>query len=173
MYNLNDFDDLVWNAINMDGDFALIKASGRKSSTYCRLLIKGGFDVNIQNGDKNTALTTAAKHNALDNCKLLIEAGCNLNLYGRYGPAIFLAVKNKNIRMCKMLIDAGCNLRLRDNFGKNISDHAKDSFSETITLIKLLDSDYFINDEVYDLLKMSDEISFIDAINVFRSLGVL
>ena len=69
----------------VNGDTALIIASGRGYLSIVKKLIDAGADKDAQNDLGNTALFVASSRGQLSAVKILIDAGADKNLQNKYG----------------------------------------------------------------------------------------
>ena len=81
------------------------------------LLIKQGFNLDLQNKDGAIALTTAIVYNNKI-AELLIKEGANLDLQDELGyTALMVAIRTHNNKIARLLIEKGANLDLQDTDG--------------------------------------------------------
>ena len=79
-------------------------------------LISLGYDVNIQNEDKQYPALMAAERNDLEMLKVLIDAGSKVDLEDIYGTTpMFFAKKFKNEKMIRLIEEASpvCQTKLK------------------------------------------------------------
>lgn len=96
------------NAIDNDGETALMEAADSRNAEAVRVLIANGANVNAADEDGETALMIAADEGNVEAVRLLIEAGANLNARDEDGEtALDKAIDERNHNVIELLRAAG------------------------------------------------------------------
>ena len=97
------------NAVDEDGNTALMLAAFFAKKDIVRALLDAGADVNVKNKKGNTALIIAAWHGRINMVKLLLAKGVDINVKDKYGnTALKIAtVIRINKEIARMLLKAG------------------------------------------------------------------
>ncbi len=98
------------NAIDYEGNTALISACRYSQSQSALFLINQGADIFITNNDGNNAFMTACQNDLTDISELLIMKGVNLELTNKWGETAFIIAWNNHYHsneFIQMLINKG------------------------------------------------------------------
>ena len=121
-------------------DDALYSAVEAGQKTIAELLIKGGADVNLQDGSHGSVLQAAAATHGMDPIvELLLEKGANVNVRGRkYGTALIAAAAIDNVAAIRLLLNANVDVNDADPMHGTalISAVANDNLSAVFTLLE-------------------------------------
>ncbi|KAH8698504.1 ankyrin repeat-containing domain protein [Talaromyces proteolyticus] len=107
--------------IKHDSDSLLVLAALSGSLPICEILIKGGFDVNMQHGDYGSALAAAAEIGNTEIVKFLVGKGARIDLLlstGDYGSALAAAAAMGNTEIVKFLVEKGAHIDLLLSTGR-------------------------------------------------------
>ena len=128
------------NAIDSDGNTALMAAAITNSVESIRLLISLGADVNAKGSDGDTALILAAAENSTAAAKQLIKYGADINAQNIWGmTALMSASLRNNIELVKLLIKRGADVNVQEKlFGDTaLMEAARRGYQEiTILLVE-------------------------------------
>ena len=104
------------NAIDNDGNTALMWAAFNGNIDIVRFLLDRGADANIINRLNNNVLMHAAQHGHTKIVELLLLAGIDVNIRGVNGyTALIFAVINGHTDTVKLLLDKGADINAVDD----------------------------------------------------------
>ena len=107
-------------------DTPLHSACANGNLELCKLLIDGGFPLDVKTNAGDTPLHHAVLVNSVEACKLLIAGGCALDVQDMVGATpLHVGVYAKSVEVCKLLIDAGCRLAIQNKAGETPLDCAQ------------------------------------------------
>ncbi len=97
------------NAVDEDGNTALMLAAFFAKKDIVRALLDAGADVNVKNKKGNTALIIAAWHGRVNMVEALLAKGADVSVKDKYGnTALKIASKAiGNKKIARMLLDVG------------------------------------------------------------------
>ncbi|OUM61479.1 hypothetical protein PIROE2DRAFT_62487 [Piromyces sp. E2] len=114
------------NAVNKNGDTALIIASENGNLDVINLLFEYNIDLTFKDANGNNALIRAAEHGCFDVVEELLRKKININLVNNNKrTALMMAAENGHIRVVKLLIKKGAKITIKDNFDKTALDIVK------------------------------------------------
>ena len=107
---------------NMNLNHTSVLTIATRDEVKVQLLIEGGADVNLRDGQGPTALHTAASAGNDPSLKLLVETGAGVNTTDATG-AMHAARAGKHTSV-KMLIEAGAHVNIVNHHGETAMMHA-------------------------------------------------
>ena len=130
---------LLWGAVPPESPVA--DAAMRTDLDKVRVLLKGGADVNVAQGDGMTALHWSAEHRSAEMAAMLIYAGANVEAVTRIGgyTSLHLASRAGSAAVVQELLEAGANPAVRSSAGGATPLHFAASASSKGSVISLLD----------------------------------
>jgi len=138
-------------AINADGETALLFASMRGDNSAVSALLENGSDVNAKHKDGWSGLLLAAVNGHAAVVQALLDKGADVDtkekLMGQ--TALIWAAKGGHRAIVKALLKAGANVNARDKFGGTALTRAAGS-GQTSIVKTLLEAGADINAREYD-----------------------
>ena len=130
---------LLWGAVPPESPVA--DAAMRADLDKVRLLLRGGADVNVAQGDGMTALHWSAENRSAEMAAMLIYAGANVEALTRIGgyTSLHLASRSGSAAVVQELLEAGANPAVRSSAGGATPLHFAASASSKGSVISLLD----------------------------------
>ena len=130
---------LLWGAVPPESPVA--DAAMRADLDKVRLLLKGGADVNVAQGDGMTALHWSAENRSAEMAAMLIYAGANVEAVTRIGgyTPLHLASRSGGAAIVEELLEAGANPAVTSSAGGATPLHFAASTSRKGSVIALLD----------------------------------
>ena len=130
---------LLWGAVPPESPVA--DAAMRADLDKVRLLLKGGADVNVAQGDGMTALHWSAENRSVEMAAMLIYAGANVEAVTRIGgyTPLHLASRSGSAAIVQELLEAGANPTVASSAGGATPLHFAASASSRGSVISLLD----------------------------------
>lgn len=126
------------NAVDKNGNTALIMAARFGELSIVKMLIKAGATIDEPRSPKGrTALMAALAYaNGIEMTKLLVENGANVNARAADGTTpLIIAAAGAKYNVVKYLIEKGADVNAKDNNGKNALTWAGECTEETIKKI--------------------------------------
>ena len=125
------------NAVNKDGNPALILAMEKGYVEIVKLLLEAGANANARDKDGNYALILAMEEGYVGIVKLLLEAGANTNARDEYGwTALMNAARDGHVEIVKLLLEAGADVNATDKYGDTVLELIPNSHEQILyTLI--------------------------------------
>ena len=116
-------------------------AAMRADLDKVRILLKGGADVNVAQGDGMTALHWSAENRSVEMAAMLIYAGANVEAVTRIGgyTPLHLASRSGSAAIVQELLEAGANPTVASSAGGATPLHFAASASSRVSVISLLD----------------------------------
>ena len=116
-------------------------AAMRADLDKVRILLKGGADVNVAQGDGMTALHWSAENRSVEMAAMLIYAGANVEAVTRIGgyTPLHLASRSGSAAIVQELLEAGANPTVASSAGGATPLHFAASASSRGSVISLLD----------------------------------
>ena len=116
-------------------------AAMRSDLDKVRILLKGGADVNVAQGDGMTALHWSAENRSVEMAAMLIYAGANVEAVTRIGgyTPLHLASRSGSAAIVQELLEAGANPTVASSAGGATPLHFAASASSRGSVISLLD----------------------------------
>ncbi|HEX2950982.1 MAG TPA: ankyrin repeat domain-containing protein [Armatimonadota bacterium] len=106
------------NAVNINGDTALLGAAARGAGESVKLLVSRGADIKAANENGETVLYNAAVSGNIDAVKYLCDKGCSVNCRTEDGSTpLHAAAEHANGEMVEVLISKGANVTASDENG--------------------------------------------------------
>ena len=116
-----------WNPGYLDSP--IHRACMAENIELCKLLIDGGWPLDLRDSAECTPLHITARANSVALCKLLIDAGCALDMRNKEKcTPLHEAARAQSVEVCKLLINRGCAIGVRDyshNTALHIAARAK------------------------------------------------
>ena len=130
---------LLWAAVPPESPVA--DAAMRADLGKVRLLLKGGADVNVAQGDGMTALHWSAENRSAEMAAMLIYAGANVEAVTRIGgyTPLHLASRAGSTTIVQGLLEAGADPAVRSSVGGATPLHLAASASSMGSVLSLLD----------------------------------
>ena len=130
---------LLWAAVPPESPVA--DAAMRADLGKVRLLLKGGADVNVAQGDGMTALHWSAENRSAEMAAMLIYAGANVEAVTRIGgyTPLHLASRSGSTTIVQGLLEAGADPAVRSSVGGATPLHLAASASSMGSVLSLLD----------------------------------
>jgi ankyrin repeat protein len=109
------------DALDKNGDTALITVSRKNDIKIATLLIEAGANIEVKNKvNGNTALLMAGLNRHKDMMIFLIENEANYNTINKFGTSsIMFAIDNGHVDVVQLMIDKGADINHRSKYGKN------------------------------------------------------
>ena len=116
-------------------------AAMRADLDKVRILLKGGADVNVAQGDGMTALHWSAENRSVEMAAMLIYAGANVEAVTRIGgyTPLHLASRSGSAAIVQELLEAGANPTVASSAGGATPLHFAASAASRGSVISLLD----------------------------------
>jgi predicted LPLAT superfamily acyltransferase len=102
------------NAVNRDGNSALMLATDSNLTESAKVLVNAGADVNLRNHKRYTPLINAVTRGNQEVVKLLLAHKAEINAETAEGrTALMVAYENGSFEMVQLLMDASANEKIR------------------------------------------------------------
>ena len=130
---------LLWAAVPPESPVA--DAAMRADLDKVRVLLKGGADVNVAQGDGMTALHWSAENRSVEMAAMLIYAGANVESVTRIGgyTPLHLASRSGSAAIVQELLEAGADPTVASSAGGATPLHFAASASSKGSAISLID----------------------------------
>ncbi len=130
---------LLWAAVPPESPVA--DAAMRADLDKVRILLKGGADVNVAQGDGMTALHWSAENRSVEMAAMLIYAGANVESVTRIGgyTPLHLASRSGSAAIVQELLEAGADPTVASSAGGATPLHFAASASSKGSAISLID----------------------------------
>jgi len=90
------------------------------STSYAKILVENGVDIDTKDDSGNNALHYAIKRNYPQMVSVLVEMGIDINAVNNEGmSALMTAAKKEHLDLVKLLIELGADVSLKNNKGTN------------------------------------------------------
>ena len=125
------------NAVNSDGETALILAAGRGEAYLVKELLARSANVNTADKAGYTALMAASMHGAADVAAMLADNGATINQLNNYGEtALMFAAGQGHIQVVKELLARNADVNITSKYGHSATVLAR--LGEHKEIIRLL-----------------------------------
>lgn len=113
------------NTCDNTGNSLLVRASFKRHTQLCKMLLEKGALVDKVSNDGYTSLNYASAWSYIDIYKLLIESNAKINKQAKDGRTALMAacIRNKS-KVCEYLLKSNAAINFKDKAGNEVLHHA-------------------------------------------------